>query len=434
MTTEQINRTAPRAGGNQSPVGKPQSSGWQMTVIVVLCLLVVGGAVWLARNRAAGADKKGPGTRSVELPPVPVVAGTVAQKDVPIYLGGIGTVQGFNTVTIHARVDGQLEKIAFVEGQDIHAGDLLVQIDASPFRTALAQVTAKKGQGEAQLANARVDLKRYADMLANEGVTQQQYDTQQSLVTQLEATINADQAVIESAKVQLAYTTIVSPIDGRTGIRQMDAGNIVHANDANGLVVITQLKPISVVFILPEQALGSIQDQMKAAGDALPVVAVSQDNTTVLGEGKLAVIDNQIDPNTATIKLKATFSNTDLRLWPGQFVNARLLVNVRKDSAVVPDSVIQRGPEGAFVFVIKDDQTVEVRTVKVAARSGAQIGQGETVIEAGLRPGERVVVDGQYKLQQGSRVKLADGGGKTETRKPKAEGSPKSENRSKGKS
>ena len=434
MTTEQINRTAPRAGGNQSPVGKPQSSGWQMTVIVVLCLLVVGGAVWLARNRAAGAVKKGPGTRSVELPPVPVVAGTVAQKDVPIYLGGIGTVQGFNTVTIHARVDGQLEKIAFVEGQDIHAGDLLVQIDASPFRTALAQVTAKKGQGEAQLANARVDLKRYADMLANEGVTQQQYDTQQSLVTQLEATINADQAVIESAKVQLAYTTIVSPIDGRTGIRQMDAGNIVHANDANGLVVITQLKPISVVFILPEQALGSIQDQMTAAGDALPVVAVSQDNTTVLGEGKLAVIDNQIDPNTATIKLKATFSNTDLRLWPGQFVNARLLVNVRKDSAVVPDSVIQRGPEGAFVFVIKDDQTVEVRTVKVAARSGAQIGQGETVIEAGLRPGERVVVDGQYKLQQGSRVKLADGGGKTETRKPKAEGSPKSENRSKGKS
>jgi membrane fusion protein, multidrug efflux system len=444
MTTEQINRTPPRSGKNQSPAdsppptnsgsGKPESSGWKMAMIVVICLLVVGGAVWLTRNRAAGAEKKGPGARSMELPPVPVVAGTVAQKDVPIYLGGIGTVQAFNTVTIHARVDGQVQKIGFTEGQDVRAGDLLAQIDPDPFRTALEQTAAKKGQDEAQLANARVDLKRYADMLANEGVTQQQYDTQKSLVTQLEATVKADQAAIESAKVQLAYTTIVSPIDGRTGIRQVDAGNIVHANDANGLVVITQLKPISVVFILPEQALGSIQDQMKASGAGLPVVAVSQDNTTVLGEGKLAVIDNQIDPNSATIKLKATFPNADLRLWPGQFVNARLLVNVRKDSAVVPDSVIQRGPEGAFAFVIKDDQTVEVRPVKVATRSGAQLGQGETVIEEGVKAGERVVVDGQYKLQAGSRVKMADAAAKPEGRKPKTEGKPKAESQSKAKS
>jgi multidrug efflux system membrane fusion protein len=405
-----------------------------MVGVVALCLLIVGGAVWLARSRAAGTDKKGPGAGKPELPPVPVVAGTVAQKDVPIYLGGIGTVQAFNTVTIHARVDGQVQKIGFTEGQDVHAGDLLAQIDPDPFRTALEQTVAKKGQDEAQLANARVDLKRYADLLANEGVTQQQYDTQKSLVDQLVATVNADQATIESAKVQLAYTTITSPIDGRTGIRQVDAGNIVHANDNNGLVVITQLKPISVVFILPEQTLGSIQGQMRIAGADLPVLAVSQDNTTVLGEGKVAVIDNQIDPNSATIKIKATFPNTDLRLWPGQFVNARLLLNVRKDSAVVPDSVLQRGPEGAFAFVIKDDQTVEVRPVKVAPQSGAQVGQGETVIETGLRPGERVVVDGQYKLQQGSRVKMADGAGKPEARSPKAEGSPKSEARSKAKS
>jgi multidrug efflux system membrane fusion protein len=405
-----------------------------MAVIVALCLVVVAGAVWLARGRTAAAEKKGPGAGKLELPPVPVVAGVVAQKDVPIYLGGIGTVQAFNTVTVHARVDGQVQKIAFTEGQDVHAGDLLAQIDPDPFRTALEQTVAKKGQDEAQLANARVDLKRYADLLANEGVTQQQYDTQKSLVTQLEATVNADQAAIESAKVQLAYTTIVSPIDGRTGIRQVDAGNIVHANDASGLVVITQLKPISVVFILPEQTLTSIQEEAQAVGPDLPVVAVSQDNTTVLGEGKLAVIDNQIDQTSATIKLKATFPNTDLRLWPGQFVNARLLVTVRKGSVVVPDAVIQRGPEGTFAFVIKDDQTAEVRPVKLAARSVAQVGQGETVIEEGLRPGERIVVDGQYKLQQGSRVKLADGGGKTETRKPKAEGSPKSESRSKGKS
>jgi multidrug efflux system membrane fusion protein len=405
-----------------------------MAVIVVLCLLVVGGAVWLTRNRAAGADKKGPGARSLELPPVPVVVGTVAQKDVPIYLGGIGTVQAFNTVTVRARVDGQVQKIGFTEGQDVRAGDLLAQIDPDPYRTALDQAVAKKGQDEAQLANARVDLKRYADLLANEGVTQQLYDTQKALVDQLVAAVNADQAAIESAKVQLAYTTIVSPIDGRTGLRQVDAGNIVHASDANGLVVLTQLKPISVVFTLPEQTLGSIQQQSQASGPDLPVVAVSQDNTTVLGEGKVAVIDNQIDPTTATIKLKATFPNTDLRLWPGQFVNARLLVNVRKASVVVPDQVIQRGPEGDYAWVIKDDQTVEVRPVKLAARSGSQVGQGETVIEEGLRPGERIVVAGMYKLQQGSRIKLADAAPKPESSKAEDEGNPKAERQSKTKS
>jgi multidrug efflux system membrane fusion protein len=405
-----------------------------MVGIIMICLLIVGGVVWLARSRTANADKKGPRAGRMEVPPVPVVAGTVAQKDMPIYLGGIGTVQAFNTVTVHARVDGQVQKIAFTEGQDVRAGDLLAQIDPDPFRTALEQTVAKKGQDEAQLANARVDLKRYADLLANEGVTQQQYDTQKSLVTQLEATVNADQAAIESAKVQLAYTTIVSPIDGRTGIRQVDAGNIVHASDANGLVVITQLKPISVVFILPEQTLPSIQQQSQVSGPELPVVAVSQDNTNILGEGKVAVIDNQIDQTSATIKLKATFPNTDLRLWPGQFVNARLLLNVRKGSIVVPDAVIQRGPEGTFAFVIKDDQTVEVRPVKVAARSGAQVGQGETIIEDGLKAGERIVVDGQYKLQQGSRVKMADAAPKPESRKPKADGSPKAEGQSKAKS
>jgi multidrug efflux system membrane fusion protein len=428
-SNQPANATLPPAGGDAP---KPKSSGGKMVGIIVLCLLIVGGAVWLARGRTAGADKKGPGAGRMELPPVPVVAGTVAEKDVPIYLGGSGTVQAFNTVTVHARVDGQVQKIAFTEGQDVHAGDLLAQIDPDPFRTALEQTVAKKCQDEAQLANARVDLKRYADLLANQGVTEQQYATQKSLVTQLEATVNADQAAIESAKVQLAYTTIVSPIDGRTGIRQVDAGNIVHANDANGLVVITQLKPISVVFTLPAQTLPSIQEQSRVSGADLPVVAVSENNTNVLGEGKVAVIDNQIDPTTYTIKLKATFPNADLRLWPGQFVFARLLVNVGKGSVVVPDSVIQRGPEGDFAFVIKDDQTVEVRPVKVAARRRSEVGQGETVIADGLRPGERIVVDGQYKLQQGSRVKMADATAKPESRMPKAEGNPKSGNPSKG--
>jgi membrane fusion protein, multidrug efflux system len=412
----------------------PEPSGGKIVVIVTLCLLVAGGAVWLVRHQAAGADKKGTGAGRIELPPVPVVAGTVGQKDVPIYLGGIGTVQAFNTVTVRPRVDGQVTKIAFTEGQDVRAGDLLAQIDPDPYRTALEQAVAKKGQDEAQLANARVDLKRYADLLANEGVTQQQYDTQKALVDQLLATVNADQAAIESAKVQLAYTTIVSPIDGRTGIRQVDAGNIVHANDANGLVVITQLKPISVVFILAAQNLPRIQDEMRTIGADLPVVAVGRDNATVLGEGKLAVIDNQIDINSGTIKLKATFPNTDLRLWPGQFVNGRMLLTVRKASAVVPDSVIQRGPEGTFAFVIKDDQTVEVRPVKIPPMIADQVGQGETVIEEGLRPGERIVVDGQYKLQDGSRVKSADATAKSEGPKPKSEGNPKSEARTQSKS
>jgi membrane fusion protein, multidrug efflux system len=435
MTKEQLTEPAdPTArgqstGASAASVGArpeaPASSGWKMATIVALGVLVVGAAVWLVRHKAASAENKGPGGGSMELPPVPVVASTVAQKDVPIYLSGIGTVQAFNTVTVHARVDGQVDKIAFTEGQDVRAGDLLAQIDPNPFRTALEQTVAKKGQDEAQLANARVDLKRYADLLANEGVTQQQYDTQKSLVTQLEATVNADQAAIESAKVQLAYTTILSPIDGRIGLRLVDQGNIVHANDANGLVVITQLKPISVVFILPEQTLTGIQQQTQGAGPDLPVIAVAQGDTTVLGEGKLAVIDNQIDPTTRQFKLKATFPNTDLRLWPGQFVNARLLLTVRKGCTVVPASVIQRGPEGAFAFVIKDDQTVEVRPVKVAPLLPAQVEQKEVIIEDGLRPGERVVVEGQFKLQQGSRVKVADGVSKSEARSPKAEGSPK---------
>ena len=255
------------------------------------------------------------------------------------------------------------------------------------------------------LANAQTDSKRYAELLAKDGVTQQVFDTQKALVNQLEAAVKADQAAVDSAKVQLAYTTIRSPIAGRSGIRLIDQGNIVHAADATGLVVITQLRPISVIFTLRQQTLGKIQKQQLETPD-LAVIAMGGDNTEVLGEGRLTVIDNQIDIATGTIKLKATFPNAELRLWPGQFVNARLLLALRKASAVVPASVVQRGPEGplaAFAFVIKDDQTVDVRGVKVA-----QIEQGEAVIEEGLRPGERVVVDGQYKLQKGSRIKTAD--------------------------
>jgi len=388
------------ASQSTPPANQKSSGGLAITIGIVFVVLIAAGFWWAQTHKAAATDK-GIGGKRGEVPAIPVVDGTVMQKDVPIYLEGLGTVQAFNTVTIRSRVDGQLLKVAFEEGQDVQAGDLLVQIDPAPYKTQLAQAEAKKGQDEAQLSNAKVDLQRYEELLKNEGVTQQVYDTQKAMVSQLEATIKADQAAIDSVKVQLDYTTIKSPIDGRVGIRQVDQGNMVHANDVNGLVVITQLKPISIVFTLPQQMLEKIQTEIAKGDAALKVLAIGQDNVTVEAEGTLAVIDNQIDTTTSTIKLKATFSNSDLRLWPGEFVTARLLLTIRKDSTVVPASVVQRGPQGAFVFVILENQTVEVRNVKVA-----QIEQGEALIEEGLHPGEQVVVDGQYKLQQGSKIRI----------------------------
>jgi len=337
--------------------------------------------------------------------PVPVVEGVVMTKDVPIYLDGLGTVQAFNTVAVHTRVDGQLLKVAFAEGQDVKTGDVLAQLDPAPYQAALDQAVAKKAQDAAQLANARVDLLRYADLLKTDSITQQVYDTQKAQVAQFEAAVNADQAAAESAQVNLDYTTIRSPIDGRVGIRQVDAGNIIHANDAGGLVVVTQLRPISVLFTLPEQVLSKLQ-HFQVAGNDFTVFAVSRDNTNVLAEGKLAVIDNQIDQTTGTLKLKATFANENLHLWPGQFVNIRLLLTTRRNSPVVPASVVQRGPDGAFAFVIQEDETVKMRALKVA-----QIEGGLALIDEGLQPGDRVVVDGQYKLQPGSHVKSAEAPG-----------------------
>src|ERR1017187_225455 len=350
----------------QPPPLRPQQAKPQthkaLIVGIACAVLVIGILAGLHYYRTAAAKSTAARAGSGG-PVVAVIEGTVQQKDVPIYLDGLGTVQAYNTVTVHVRVDGQLEKVAFVEGQDVHTGDVLAQIDPAPFQAQLGQAEAKKKQDEAQLANANLDLKRDTDLVAQKIATQQQYDTQRALVDQFAAAVKADQAAIDSATVQLDCTTIVSPIDGRTGIRQVDQGNIVHAADANGLVVITQLRPISLIFTLPEQNLGQIQKE--ASPNDITVLAVDRDNSTRLGEGKLAVIDNQIDTTTGTIRLKANFPNDDLRLWPGQFVNARLLLNTRKNGLVVPASVIQRGPQGSNAFVIKDDQSVEVRPVKV---------------------------------------------------------------------
>ncbi len=372
-----------------------------MIVIWLTVGLVVGWVIYRqVQTKPAGSGKEAGARGGMAAGPVPVIAGTVTTKSVPLYLDGLGTVQAFNSVTVHSRVDGQLMQVAFTEGQDVKVGDVLAQLDPAPYQAALDQAAAKKAQDEAQLANARVDLQRYADLLKAESTTQQIYDTQKTLVDQFAATIQADEAAVETARVNLAYATIRSPIEGRVGIRQVDVGNIIHANDATGIVTLAQLHPISVVFTLPEQLLPQLHPQTDRQ---FTVFAMSRDNTNVLATGKLAVIDNQVDATTGTIKLKATFANDNLRLWPGQFVNTRLLLSTLTNGVVVPASVVQRGPEGAYAFVIQADDTVQMRPIKVA-----QIEAGEALIESGLQPGERIVVDGQYKLQPGSHIKIAE--------------------------
>jgi membrane fusion protein, multidrug efflux system len=331
---------------------------------------------------------------------VPVVAGSVQKKDVPIYLDGIGTVQAFNTVTIKPRVDGQIQEIAFKEGQDVKKGDLLAVIDPRPYQAALDQAIGKKAQDVAQLGNARTLFQRDSELLAKKVLDQQTYDTQKYQVDQFDAAIKTDDANIESAQVQLNYTQVTAPIDGRVGVRLVDVGNIVHATDTTGIAVITQLKPISVIFTLPQQQLQQVNEVGKGT---LKVLAVDRDNSKPLGEGSLAVVDNQIDPQTGTFKLKATFPNDELKLWPGQFVNARLLVKVQKDGLVVPASVVQRGPQGTFAYVINQKKTAEMRPIKVG-----QVEGGSALIEDGLKEGEQVVVDGYYKLQPGAQVDITN--------------------------
>ena len=328
--------------------------------------------------------------------PVPVTAGKVAVENFPVYRLGIGTVQAYNTVTVKVRVDGELHKVAFHEGQDVNQGDLLAIIDPRPLEALLRQAEADKARDEALLANAKLDLERFSTLVKREFATRQSVDTQNALVVQYQAAVLHDQAAIDNAQVQLGYTTITAPLSGRTGVRLIDQGNIVHASDATGLVVITQIKPIAVVFTLPQQYLPAITDALHRG--PVNVLAYDQDNRLALGEGRLELVDNQIDQSTGSARLKAIFPNDDERLWPGAFVNAWLRLEIRR-GAVVPVSAVQAGPEGSFAFVIRADDTVETRTVRVAA-----IWEGKALIESGLADEERVVVDGQYKLRRGTRV------------------------------
>jgi membrane fusion protein, multidrug efflux system len=369
-----------------------------ISVVSAIAVLAIGGGFAATR----GARSQRPVVPPAATPIVPVVADRVSSHDVPIYLRGVGTVIAYNTVLVRSQIQGQITKIAFTGGQTVHAGDLLAQIDPRPYQAQVDQVTATRDRDQAQLANAQANLGRYTQLGDKGWATPQLVDTQKAQVAQLQSAIKADEALIEAAKVQLDYTRLISPIDGVTGVRQVDVGNIIHPTDPNGLVVVTQIEPISVIFTLPETDLPKIQQQMPKG--TLSVLAYSQDSTIKLDEGKLTLVDNEILQTTGSIRLKAEFANTAHRLWPGELINVWLLLDTRHDGLTVPASAVQQGQQGAFTYVINSDNTVQVRPVTVSQISG-----GQALVDSGLTANEQVVVDGQYKLQAGSHVTILHG-------------------------
>lgn len=367
-------------------------------VIVLVASAVAGGVWYLKHDDSAVAATVVP----VPAAAVPVIAAQVSRHDVPIYLRGIGTVAATNTDVVRSQIQGQLTEISFTEGQFVKAGDLLAQIDPRPYQAQIAQLAANRDRDNAHLANAKANLDRDTQLGDKGFASAQAIETQQAKVAQLQATVESDQALIDQVNIQLGYTRLTSPIPGITGVRQIDVGNIIHPTDPNGLVVVTQIEPISVVFALPETDLPEIQDQM--AKGSLAVIAYSQDGKTKLDVGKLLLVNNQIEQATGTLQLKAEFANAQHRLWPGQLVSVDLLLTTRKNGLTVAGSAVQQGPNGSYVYVITSAGTAEMRPVTVG-----QISRGQALIESGLSGDETVVVDGQYRLQQGSRVQPLHG-------------------------
>ncbi len=329
------------------------------------------------------------------LPAVPVIAARVLNHDVPIYLRGVGTVVAYNNVVVRSQITGQVVKIDFTQGQTVHKGDLLAEIDPRPYQAQLDQAIANRDRDQAQLTNAQTNLNRYIPLLQKGYATPQLVDTQKAQVGQLQAMVKSDEAIIEQAKTNLSYTQLNAPIDGVTGIRQIDEGNIIHPTDPNGLVDVTQVQPISLIFSLPQTEFVQIQQQM--AKGPLPVLAFGQDDKTQLDAGKLDLIDNQIVQTTGTIRLRASFPNEKRLLWPGELVNARLLLETRHDGLTIAASAVQQGPSGSFVWVIGQDGTVQTRAVTIV-----QISDSQALIDSGLQAGENVVIEGQYRLQPGA--------------------------------
>jgi len=361
-------------------------------VAVATTLIAVAGAAWLV-HAPAFAAKPETATKS---PPVQVTTTRVQQQDVQVYRAGIGAVSSMATVTVKARIDGQLDKVGFAEGQDLKAGQLLAQLDPRTLQAQLAQAQATRAKDQATLANARADLARYATLITQDAATQQQLDTQKALVAQLEAAVQTDNAAVQYAEVQLSFTRIVSPINGRAGARLVDPGNIVHAADTTGLVVINQIDPIAVQFTLPEEAVQDINRAQQQSGQPLGVVAYDRSGSEKLGTGKLILMNNQIDTTNGTVQLKGRFANPAHTLWPGQFVNVRLQLGHRENALTLPAAAVQRSQDGTYVWTVGEDSTVANTPVHVV-----QIADGVAVVDKGLAEGQRVVVDGQYKLKAG---------------------------------
>ena len=401
-----IDLPEPGARGVEAPrTTAPTKTRWWLWILVIAVMSL---GVWYFRSsRAAsqaantaapGAPGKGKGGAGAGNFTVPVIVATAQRGDLPVYFNGLGTVTAFNTVTVRSRVDGQLISVAFKEGQFVHEGEVLAQIDPRPFQVQLEQALGQLAKDQAQRRDAEVNLERFK-LLFKEGVIpQQQLDTQAALVGQFDGAIVSDQAQINNAKLQLTYSHITAPISGRVGLRLVDAGNIVHASDTNGLLVITQLQPISVIFSLPQDQLPQVMTKLRS-GTQLPVEAFDRDDTAKIATGKLQTIDNQIDVTTGTYKLKSIFTNADNALFPNQFVNVHLLVDTKRDLTVVPAAAIQRGPQGTYVYAAGSDNTAKIRTVTIAQATGNSVG-----LSAGLNPGDVVVIDGQDKLQDGTKI------------------------------
>jgi multidrug efflux system membrane fusion protein len=401
---------------NSPPAGDRKNGSVGTRIgIAVAAIAVTGLIVWRISSKPGDDTKKGPGAGARA---VAVSVAAVEKRDVPETIEGLGSVTPLATVTVKTQVDGRLTQLGFTEGQPVKKGDFIAQIDPRPFQIQLEQAAAAKARDEAAAKNAQLNLQRYISLREQKLVPQQQVDDQQTATDQAKAAVALDNAAVDSAKLQLDFAHITSPVDGVTGIRQVDLGNIVHPADPNGIVVITQLDPISVIFTLPQDALTEVTQAMDAAPEKLKVEAYARDGVTLLGSGKLYVVDNQINPSTATLRLKATFDNGKRALWPNQFVKARLYLRTRQDAVVVPTPAVQRGPQGTFVYVVEDD-VAKTRDVEVASTQGSL-----TLIGSGLKENERVVTDGIGQLKPGAKVSLrapGEGDGKGEGKKRRAE-------------
>jgi multidrug efflux system membrane fusion protein len=387
-----LNETAKAAGDR---VARVASRARRRTVSITITLLILGGLGYIAwtslqqkqaANRAARPDL-----------PVPVLAAAPRIQDVPVYLDGVGAVRALNNVLVRSQVDGKLISVNFTEGQEVRQGDVLAEIDPVIYKAQYDQAVAKKAQDEAQLANQRLDLTRYQQLSASNAGSRQQHDTQRAVVAQQEALVKADQAAIDNTQAMLGYTKIIAPLSGRAGLRQVDQGNIIHASDVTGLVIITQLQPIAVQFSLPQQQIMKVN--AASAKGALTVDVFGNDGVTVIDSGTLKGIDNQVDPTTGTLKLKAEFPNANFQLWPGQFVNVRLKVDTLSQAIVVPTSAVQRGPAGTFSYVIGDGDIVTAKPVVVTQQN-----ETDAVVGSGLSPSDRVVTTGFANLSDGAKV------------------------------